>query len=1051
MDGKDAAPNPISSPSGTGPVAASAICDDSAASFFRRRGGGEGFGGSGSLCGSGGLWGFGVWLQGSLLAALTLLTAPAPAAPLPNGRVDGDRRNDAALRDIFFADPDRGWAVGDLGVILVTSDGGNVWVPQSSGTTGNLRSVYFSSPERGYAVGGWYESDTGLGRAIVLRTRDGGQSWTPLESDLPPLRSIRQLGSGRLIASGEWSPIHLGGVFLSEDDGVSWRAVGGEQLRQVAAASLSSDGVLMADDQGVLFAAAPEAIAGPSASPPEAVAVLPGVTALATAGPHAAAALGDRTFAISRDGGRRWTRIESPAPTPFLPLCAAAAVDGSLWFAGAPGRQVCRVDSQGVRTQPETGFDGPLYALHFHDQHRGWAVGGFGTILATRDGGRTWRVQRGGSARAMLLGVAVDPAELPWPVLASEALERGHRFIVAVAGRPSGLEGEGPKGEGPKGEGPKGEGPKGEAATGFSSGFNPLRASLGGRTGQAAAELGGGEVLAWDPAGRGSESIAAVIASCAPSVILLGADLSEEQRDRWLSQAMRAGVARVFEVSGESRAELTIHASAVLPVAGVLTADLWSDALALLDPGRVVPERLLLRRRWDESRAERLIGGVSDGLPSGNGRRPVPEGRRRNFQILQARSGETQLIERLVADAQTLDRPALERQLSLLVTQTPLENRERLLRKLLHRIESASEHRPSEVRLYRTALAEAARQPSASGFARAADLRLQSLLQSQEWQPLLADSAVVRQPRAEGTTERVAAHSSPFEKHDSPVMPVAGIGPTEGVPAAAVRPAGLPAAGPPRSEPQPAEVVELAGAEDLPWQMHPAVLVWKSARGPSAMSSWDRGAVARLGEALTAGEWKELLNPRPDDWLTAVPAIRAGRIERPLLDGRVDDPCWGDFASQSIEAAVGEAQVRFAYDADFLYFALRGSFGADDHARPAERRQRDAALAGQTRAVLEIDVDCDLLTAYELTVDARGHTRDTCDGFTGWQPIWYVATELEGGVRTIEAAVRRQDLVGLPPVAGDRWRIRARIIPAGHEGSQQPLADPCGWRTLVFK
>lgn len=690
-------------------------------------------------------------------------------------------------------------------------------------------------------------------------------------------------------------------------------------------------------------------------------------------------------------------------------------------------------------------------------------------ILATRDGGRSWRAQRGSAARAMLLGVAVDPAELPWPVMASEALELGNRFAVAVDDRSPEL----PRRSSP--ESPLGDTPKlsGRSVSSRSARFDPLEASREARTIQTAVGLGGGEVLRWNSADKSTASIAAVIASYSPSVVILGADLSDADRDRWLSQSVRGGVARVFEVSGESRAELTIHASAVLPVAGVITADLWADALAQLDPRRAVPERLFLRRRWDQSRSDRLAGGVSDGLPSSDGRRPIPEGRRRNFQILQARSGESQLIERLIQDARTLDSQPLEQHLSLLVKQTPRENRERLLRKLLHRIETAREHRPGDVRLYLATLAEAVHQAPDSGLGRAADLRLKSLLQSSEWQPLVAGAAVTREGRPEGLTEKVAAHSSPFEKYDSRVLPVTATDAEERLDAAELPPIAVSTAVPmeplqtPLETPllslppgslgqseasaETVEVIALAGVEDMPWQMHPAVMLWKSARGPSAMTSWDRGAVGRLGEALSAGLWKDLLNPPPENLLAAVPAIRAGRTERPLLDGRVDDACWGDFAETPLGPARGDPTVRFAYDAEFVYFALRGSFGDQDTAQPVGHRQRDSNLDSEVRAVLEIDVDRDLLTAFELSVDARGHTRDTCDGFTHWQPIWYVATGLQSGIRTIEAAVRRKDLVGLPPVAGDRWRVRARIIAPHDQPPRMPLADPAGWQTLVFE
>jgi photosystem II stability/assembly factor-like uncharacterized protein len=49
--------------------------------------------------------------------------------PLPQGN---------PLSSVYFTDSNTGWAVGDAGTILRTTDGGNRWISQSSGATDNL-------------------------------------------------------------------------------------------------------------------------------------------------------------------------------------------------------------------------------------------------------------------------------------------------------------------------------------------------------------------------------------------------------------------------------------------------------------------------------------------------------------------------------------------------------------------------------------------------------------------------------------------------------------------------------------------------------------------------------------------------------------------------------------------------------------------------------------------------------------------------------------------------------------------------------------------------
>jgi photosystem II stability/assembly factor-like uncharacterized protein len=88
-----------------------------------------------------------------------------------------------------------GWAVGDLGTILRTDDGGVTWVTQSSGfPTTNLRSVAVVDPGTVFVSG-----DSGL----VLRTTDGGTTWTQLTTSVTnDLESIGVADAGAVIYSG---------------------------------------------------------------------------------------------------------------------------------------------------------------------------------------------------------------------------------------------------------------------------------------------------------------------------------------------------------------------------------------------------------------------------------------------------------------------------------------------------------------------------------------------------------------------------------------------------------------------------------------------------------------------------------------------------------------------------------------------------------------------------------------------------------------------------------------------------------------------------------
>src|SRR5437773_10032700 len=88
-------------------------------------------------------------------------------------QVSGTTQN---LWAVSFKDSNEGTAVGEGGTILGTTDGGANWVPQTSGTTLQLRGVSLSDANTGTAVG---EGGT------ILRTTDGGNSWLPQSSGTP--------------------------------------------------------------------------------------------------------------------------------------------------------------------------------------------------------------------------------------------------------------------------------------------------------------------------------------------------------------------------------------------------------------------------------------------------------------------------------------------------------------------------------------------------------------------------------------------------------------------------------------------------------------------------------------------------------------------------------------------------------------------------------------------------------------------------------------------------------------------------------------------------
>src|SRR6266576_955911 len=120
--------------------------------------------------------------------------------PLPQGN---------NLRGASFVDANTGTVVGEYGTIVRTTDGGNSWTIQASGTTETLWAVSFTDVTNGTAVG---EGGT------ILRTTDGGDNWVS-----QPSGTTLQFRGVSFIDANNGTAVGEGGTILrTTDSGNSW-------------------------------------------------------------------------------------------------------------------------------------------------------------------------------------------------------------------------------------------------------------------------------------------------------------------------------------------------------------------------------------------------------------------------------------------------------------------------------------------------------------------------------------------------------------------------------------------------------------------------------------------------------------------------------------------------------------------------------------------------------------------------------------------------------------------------------------------------------------
>lgn len=126
------------------------------------------------------------------------------------------------FKDIFFVG-DAGWIVGDGGLILHSSNGGKSWDKQVSGVSAALLQVFFLDRNKGFAVGA---------DGTILSTDNGGSSWQVLPMDwlsiMPPALIEKGIITINLYdvffsdASSGWIVGDAGTILHTSDGGKQW-------------------------------------------------------------------------------------------------------------------------------------------------------------------------------------------------------------------------------------------------------------------------------------------------------------------------------------------------------------------------------------------------------------------------------------------------------------------------------------------------------------------------------------------------------------------------------------------------------------------------------------------------------------------------------------------------------------------------------------------------------------------------------------------------------------------------------------------------------------
>jgi photosystem II stability/assembly factor-like uncharacterized protein len=318
----------------------------------------------------------------SLVLLGLVLALPGAAAAQSDGWVpQSTPAGIGILQGVSFVDASHGWAVGEGGVIVGTTNGGATWQSQtpSPGAYADFTSVTFASATDGWAIG--YDTD---GNSVVVATTDGGATWSP-QSVGPTGTTVSRMTFAN--ATDGWAVGATTGadvILATTDGGATWHtqysgpaAFDGPVtfVNAIDGWAVGADGILATTDGGATWT---EQDWGTDAQ----------LSAVAFANASDGWAVGfedgNKVIIATTDGGNTWSTQYSQGSASGL-TGVACANPSDCWAVGYDGI-LATADGGANWTEQYSGIGGNFNAVTFANASDGWVVGDFG-IVATTNGG----------------------------------------------------------------------------------------------------------------------------------------------------------------------------------------------------------------------------------------------------------------------------------------------------------------------------------------------------------------------------------------------------------------------------------------------------------------------------------------------------------------------------------------------------------------------------------------------------------------------------------------------------------------------------------------
>lgn len=250
---------------------------------------------------------------------------------------------DQNLNAVFFTDSHFGWAVGDNGTIIHTSDGGQNWVRQNGRTSQKLLDVHFFDEFTGWIAGT---------ENTLLYTNDGGNTWADRRPSSIPgnnLYSVKFLDWKRGWTAG--GPGNT--IFFTDNAGLTWQ-------RNFSDESESN------------------------------------IESLHFINHNTGRAVSSESIYTTKNGGENWEsrelRTDKQLPITLNDIYFIDKISGYSIGNREKNGSILLTSNGGEHWEIVENIPGStLHAIHFSDSGRGWITGSDGIILHSDNGGETWQ------------------------------------------------------------------------------------------------------------------------------------------------------------------------------------------------------------------------------------------------------------------------------------------------------------------------------------------------------------------------------------------------------------------------------------------------------------------------------------------------------------------------------------------------------------------------------------------------------------------------------------------------------------------------------------